>query len=275
MKDIKELGRLYKEKNPGIYDDLSDEEVGRGVLAKFPEDYSDFYLVKPSVQSKKFGKLEEKAEPDSGVITNWWRRRKVESLGKLQTEINVTGAALTESIKHETLLRQHHLSQCRVEAEEQMAFESRVQQHHESIARSKLSLQLIEQASRQGMSVETLSEVRRKLELDRLELDRQWQEAEQQLKAGFIFQLQAHQHLALVTEYIGKLYDRAEQLSRDNKSRELKLVEEHIAFMEADFRERQKGLLQSVDRKEISRGGQGTEPSGDSGPSVETDTSLR
>jgi hypothetical protein len=274
MKDVKKLGRLYKEKNPGVYDDLSDEEVGQAVLAKFPEEYSDFNLDKPSVQREKFSRLEDKAEPDTGAVRSWWRRRKVESLTKLQQEINTAGAALNESIRQETLLRQNQLAQGRADAEERMAFEARVQMHKETIARSKLSQRLIKEASKQGMSVETLSEVRRKLELDRLDLEKEWKSLEQQLRAGFIYQMQAHQHLTLITEYIGGLYDRAKRLQVEGKDRELKLIEEHIAFMEADFRGRQR-LLQAANAQDVQTSDSNSSLGGDSQSPVETDTSLR
>ena len=111
---------------------------------------------------------------------------------------------------------------------------------------NQLSRQLIGEASLKRMDVATYLELQKKIEFDRAELDKQWHEAENQLKAGFIYQLQAHQHLALMTEYIGKLYDRAHNLQKQGKIREHALIEEHIAFMEGDFRGRQK-LLKEAD----------------------------
>ncbi len=122
-------------------------------------------------------------------------------------------------------------------------------------AQHNLEVQLIGEASQKKLDVASYTEVQRKYELDRLELDKNWQQAEQALKAGFIYQLQAQQHLALITEYIGGLYNRAEKLKAEGKQRELDLVEEHIEFMEQDFRGRQR-LLQAADGEAI----QGRDP---------------
>jgi hypothetical protein len=115
---------------------------------------------------------------------------------------------------------------------------------------NQLTRQLIGEASLKRIDVATYLELQKKIEFDRLELDKQWREAENQLKAGFIYQLQAHQHLALMTEYIGKLYDRAHDLQAQGKTREHALIEEHIAFMEGDFRGRQR-LLQAAEQEDI------------------------
>jgi len=100
-------------------------------------------------------------------------------------------------------------------------------------------------AGSKNLDVGTYLELERKAEMDRLELQKQWQELQDALKAGFIYELRAHQHLNLVTEYIGGLYTRAEQLKEAGKDREYNLIEEHIAFMEGDFRGRQRLLLSS------------------------------
>lgn len=126
-----------------------------------------------------------------------------------------------------------------------------------------LTRQLIGKAASKDMDVATYLELEKKVQFDRLELDKQWQEAEQQLKAGFIFQLQAYQHLALMTEYIGKLYDRAKQLQAEGKDREYKLIEEHIEFMEGDFRGRQKRLVQTLEQENVQRGDENTDAGGD------------
>jgi hypothetical protein len=42
MPNIIDLGRKFKQKYPGAYDDLSDQEVGQKVKQKFPGSYDDF-----------------------------------------------------------------------------------------------------------------------------------------------------------------------------------------------------------------------------------------
>jgi len=119
------------------------------------------------------------------------------------------------------------------------------------------------------VDLDTYLELKRKSEMDRLELERQWKEAEQQLKAGFIYQLQGHQHLSLMTEYIGSLYNRARQLQSEGKDREYKLIEEHIEFMEGDFRGRQR-LLQVANQEDIQGSDSNTDSGGDGSKAVQT-----
>lgn len=144
---------------------------------------------------------------------------------------------------------------------------------HEQLeqANHALTLHLTNAALSQGVDIPTLIEFRRRAELDRLELEKQWKEAEQALKAGFIYQLQAHQHLSLLTEYIGGLYTRAKILQAEGKDRELQLIEEHIAFMEGDFRERQR-LLQGSQQSNAQGSRQNPQAPGSIIGTVETDT---
>ena len=130
-------------------------------------------------------------------------------------------------------------------------YQLEVASHETLLEQNELTRQLIGKAAEQNLDVATYLELKKKTEMDRLDLQKQWVEAEQKLKAGFIYQLRAHQHLALMTEYIGKLYDRAHQLQAEGKDREYKLIEEHIEFMEGDFRGRQR-LLQATQQADVS-----------------------
>jgi hypothetical protein len=122
---------------------------------------------------------------------------------------------------------------------------------------------LIAKALEKDWDTATYLEMEKLAETNRLTLEKEWRQAEQQLKAGFIYQLQAHQHLSLMTEYIGGLYDRAKRLEAEGKDREKNLIEEHIAFMEEDFRGRQR-LLQTSEQKELQGSDENTDDSGDS-----------
>jgi hypothetical protein len=142
--------------------------------------------------------------------------------------------------------------------------------HQTLLEQNELTRQLIGEASKQQMDVSTYLELKRKVEMDRLDLDKQWREAEQQLKAGFIFQLQAHQHLALMTEYIGTLYSKSEELLKKGKERERKLIEEHIEFMEGDFRGRQR-LLQTTEQENAGGSDENTDATGNDRPAVQAE----
>ncbi len=106
---------------------------------------------------------------------------------------------------------------------------------------------LISKALEKSWDVGTYLEMEKAAETNRLELKKQWETAEQSLKAGFIYQLKAQQHLLLLTEYISGLYDKSREYKKKRKDRELKLIEEHITFMEDDFRGRQR-LLQTSEQ---------------------------
>jgi hypothetical protein len=57
MPNIIDLGRKFKQKYPGAYDDLSDQEVGQKVKQKFPGSYDDFV----DLPQRKPGLLERAA----------------------------------------------------------------------------------------------------------------------------------------------------------------------------------------------------------------------
>lgn len=159
----------------------------------------------------------------------------------------------------------------------QMEHEHRKAMHQSSLLNETLNQKLIGVASEKGMDVATLVEVRKKYELDRLELDRQWKEAEHKLRAGFIYQLQGHQHLDLLKTYLFSKYEERKSLADGNdpaKEDKLNLLNEHIKRMEHDFRERQR-LISAGDGQEVRGGDQNTEPGGDAKSPVEADTSLR
>lgn len=143
-------------------------------------------------------------------------------------------------------------------------------QHELLLAQNELTVHLLGSAKGNNLDLPSYVEWQKKLALDKADLDKQWVEAEQQLKAGFIYQLQAHQHLALMTEYIGRLYDRAEELREKGKQRELDLIEEHISFMEEDFRGRQR-LLQAANRQELQGSDEDTKLEGDGRETVEAE----
>jgi hypothetical protein len=143
----------------------------------------------------------------------------------------------------------------KIKSEEELAGaerQAKIAQHITTQKAEDAKQVLIEKALERNWDMLTFIEVEKMIALNQLELDKQWQEAEQKLKAGFIYQLQAQQHLLLLTEYIGGLYEKSREYEAKGKERERLLIEEHITFMEGDFRGRQR-LLQNAEQN-ILRG---------------------
>lgn len=120
---------------------------------------------------------------------------------------------------------------------------------------------LLRNATSKGWNVETYLELEKAAELNRLQLEQEWSSAEQDLRAGFIYEMKQHQHLFLMTEYIGGLYDKAKLLQEQGKDREYKLIEDHIEFMEGDFSAKQR-LLQTNSGQDTEGSDQDTDSDG-------------
>jgi hypothetical protein len=217
--------------------------------------YGTFFMKK---------KTEDKSKPLEGVSEGvkiregLFRRSRIDRERDIQEADNRLNEAGLKSIQTATAITQAEIEQEELEAAARRKKEQEEAAHLKELARleaeriaheeaklaSEIRIQLTHLAIKAGQDLGTYQEIQRKTELDRLELTKQWETAQQKLKAGFIYQLQAQQHLSLLTEYIGSLYDRAKTLKKERKYRELELIEEHIAFMEGDFRGRQR-LLQA------------------------------
>lgn len=237
--------------------------------------YSLNYKKNPSTPEDRQQKLQdEKYSPDMNRFAARKETKAAAARTEVAKQINLEANAVT-GMKHEqtnlinaeTLKQQAELTQDAQAERFRRQLDVERAQHQTWLQENELTQNLLTEASEQKVDMLTYLELKKKVEMDRLELQKQWQEAENALKAGFIFQLQAHQHLALMTEYIGKLYDRAQELKLNGKDREYRLIEEHIEFMEGDFRGRQR-LLQTDNREEVRGGDEDTEPSGNGGPTV-------
>ena len=233
-------------------------------LLMFPGKKSD---VDPNSKLKQ---IQEKHSPEQ----TRFEARKEAKAATARTEelkaINAETVQLIETINQEKNLEATQFIKKHYPAKQTRDEEMEISNHQVLLAQNELTTHLIGGAKEKDLDMPSYVEWQKKLLMDRADLDKQWAEAEQQLKAGFIFQLQAHQHLALMTEYIGKLYDRAEELQAKGKNRELNLIEEHISFMEGDFRERQR-LLQAANGKEIQGSDEGSNASGNSGAAMEAE----
>jgi hypothetical protein len=149
----------------------------------------------------------------------------------------------------------------------QHGFDQRKLQHELSLmderlmteqAKGRLDRQLIHAAANRGVDVQTFVLFERTLELDRMELEKQWALAQQDIKAAIVSNqiksalsssLTPHQHLDTLRSYINSLYQQAES----STGREKTLLEKHIKFMEGDFNARQKAI--QADNRQQLRGG--------------------
>jgi hypothetical protein len=165
----------------------------------------------------------------------------------LQREIALVETSL---VRHK-LLMQHEFDQHRMQHELSLMDERLMTEQ----VHGQLDRQLMRAASNRGVDVPTLMLFEKTLELDRLELEKQWREAEQEINAALFSEsikrsmasgLTPHPHLDTLRQYINSLYKQAESATGREKS----LLEKHIKFMEGDFNARQK-LIQADNRGRI------------------------
>lgn len=138
MPTIADLGRMFKHKYPGAYDDMTDAEVGRMFKAAHRPAYDDYVeeglevrqspapVSKPSAQlmnpveamsatsvnyqrpptEATLQRLWEHYNPNKGQFTSWWQRIRSASRGELlgkvneeQLEVIRMGAILSEEVR--------------------------------------------------------------------------------------------------------------------------------------------------------------------------------
>lgn len=156
----------------------------------------------------------------------------------------------TSLVRHK-LLMQHEFDQRKMQHELSLMDERLMTEQ----AKGQLDRKLIRAASGRGVDVSTYLLLEKTLELDRMELDKQWALAEQKINAAIVAQqvksavasgLTPQQHLQTLREYINSLYHQSETTT----DREKALLEKHIKFMESDFSARQK-LIQADTRGKL------------------------
>jgi len=119
-----------------------------------------------------------------------------------------------------------------------------------------------DEATKLALSVPTYEEIKKKQELDRLDLERRWIEIDQDLKAGFVFAQKEYQYLQMFRQYLNGLYVERKQLEAQTgpaRDDQVKLLNKHIRAMEKDFGQQQKRLLQAPAQKNLSTGDEDTE----------------
>jgi len=130
-------------------------------------------------------------------------------------------------------------------------------------ADSRQKLSITNAAADMALPTKEYAEVTAKIEMDKAELKKMEREAELNLKGAFIYELSEYQQLYLLLDYIKGLYGDAEKSQGQAKA----MVEEHIKFMEENFRERQR-LLQIDARDNLRGGDEDTEYRGDAEPAI-------
>jgi hypothetical protein len=253
MKTVEQLGVAFKEDHPE-YRDLDDAEAGRMVQQDYPGSYDDFIDITPFL--KDIQAVIQIYNPGRGRISSWWRTGQSESRGNLEgmlhLEIQNVMAVMSAQIEAATLPQRAAM------------------QHQIEHLMQKNQAIVLNIANSMGMDYATyIQKIQKQLEIDkevaltqehsrirvaeikdinRIEIDRRWEEIQQDLRSGFIYQNEAQEQLNLLREYINERYKEAD-IIRDSDgpgmARQLALLEEHIAVMEEVFRERQKELLQA------------------------------
>jgi hypothetical protein len=188
------------------------------------------------------GLPEEKYSPGMSILQAIFGSKSAEKRAKLLENLNQEA-----NQRAENQAAQNRLEELRIEAENR----KRADQH--SAATVELQLKLMKEAEAMGLDLMSYLELKKKMELDKLELDRNWKEWEQDIKGANTAQLEEHQHLELLAGYIEKLYDKSDQLRQKGNLRGHKLMEEYIATLEKDFRERQARLTQTENGQDKER----------------------
>ena len=149
------------------------------------------------------------------------------------------------------------------EAPQRLEWELELQKEAVKLAQDTnlLSEYLISKALEKELDVAALVEVNKKLAFDRGDLDKRWEEIEQDLKAGFIFANKEKEYFKLFQQFIFGLYDErkkieaGEEPARDDK---LSFYNEWVKDEEREFkdrrkyfREQQEKLLQAATPKDV------------------------
>jgi hypothetical protein len=236
MKTIKELGALVKKKHPE-YLDLSDEEVGRRIKQRYPDDYADF------VDPASIAGLLQYYDPGIGRLKSWWRGYKSEGRGKMLSFI-------TEELR--SILEQGAMLEDAAIAskQKQVEFQSFVAHNQFFLYELQQKANLLDQAAKRGMTVETLQQVQiarvesdlrigeRQIETDEqiklerelanirlnefkereaIQLNTELRKMNEQVRLALIAKaLSSHQRVMLVQELLDGLYKQIEEVEHSN-----------------------------------------------------------
>ena len=202
--------------------------------------------------------IQSNYDVSKGRVVSWFRRKQSESRTKLakqaaeEATATTTLSTATESSETAVVTAQHTLTNTTPRLDE--VREREAIQHRQVLA-------ITQEATAMRLDNLTYLEVRKKIELDTVDINRQWEELQQKLRAGFIYQQKDYQYLQMHREYLFALYDQRKQIGKAKdpaKKEKLALLEEHIGFMESNFRERQR-LLQAGNGEDASGSDQDTE----------------
>jgi hypothetical protein len=149
MKTIKELGQLIKKKYPGQYSDLTDEEVGRRIKKKYAPSYDDYQDAPDPRQQlviNQAKQLQEFFDPDSGRLRSWLKTWKLQ--GHQQTLSFIT-PSMVAVIEQGAMLEDAAVNSDKKYVE----FLSWIVHNSFVLYELKQKAHLLEQATRQGLSV--------------------------------------------------------------------------------------------------------------------------
>jgi hypothetical protein len=271
MKTVAKLGRKAKKKYLE-YRDLSDEEVGRLIKARFPGSYDDYVdmglsqlEVQPELkQSKREVDIEESIQKiRSGDFKTGWaffnriRRDRIISYAEIKAAENAVADQLIESeakvAQARAVKRQSEVILYEMKMQEQM----RDAMHALSLLKIKVEGTLLAQAAEQGLTLEAfqvlkLEEAKSSIKVNehramkQVDLEAWLLEKNADIKAALISTLLPHYQAKVLTEDIFKLLDGAYQLQISNdpqKEEKLKVIQKQIKKLKKVVDGKQ-GLLQ-------------------------------
>jgi hypothetical protein len=274
--------------NPGRYSDIPDGELGRIWKDQHPGQYDDFVEValmphqsnlpsrQPSQQLDslvtELDELSAVYRNDRGRLTSWWQRGKAEGRAKLLAALNAEMQQIIQAINLRAEahgLAWHHnasMEMAKLLHRNQMAIleiatslgMDQVIYQQKLLMQLEVDKELLLASEHSRLRIEEarqLSDVEfeKHQKMKALEIQHRWEEIQQDLRSGFIYQNEAHEQLNLLREYINGRYKEAASLRGSKEpgaKRQLKLLEQHIAVMEGLFRDQQQGLLQIKAQKD-------------------------
>lgn len=263
VKSLREIGALVKKIHPQ-YHDVPDEEVGLVTLQEFPGYLNEIEVVDFDRRADKtkaeLQKLDDSVDAGLGTIKSKWRNRKSKARGELRGNLNIERREILTGLELRGKTEMEQANQLAMPERFKRQVETERMEHDLKQKDHEITLMVHDQALEQKLPPQVYSlklatemadelEIKKKLKLDKQALKVRWREIEQDLKSGFIYQMQAYQHLELMRACIEGLYLQAIQAP---DLRTQKMVEEHITFMEGEFREKQR-LLQEAQRENPAR----------------------
>lgn len=280
MKTVEDLGKKIKAEHPGVYDDMSDVELGRKVKAAYPEysDYQDLALTPTTPDplaplpdglpytEQAIEAIKAHYHPSRGRFTSWWQRGKAEGRNKLLEALNEEQLRV---IQHGAILEQEAIKS----RQGFVTYQTFLVQNAALIHGLRAMEHLINQALERGFTVETDQEVRKQTEFSRikveehqrlkdLDLQARWREIQQDSDAADLAQLGDYLLVKKLRQELREAREERHRIKKDDIDEELKAelvadYDEFISRLKAKIDERETGHIPSQNGKEKA-GAKGT-----------------